>query len=102
MNQGIYVFLPHVNRGRCLSAMRVCSVILDQPVYYKSFVGEICNNFKEHVEISGYGNIVKIFKNLKRFQKLLGKFAANIGWILVRFVKFLIIEVIKFIKVLRA
>ncbi len=46
--------------------------------YYKNFWGEICNNFKEHVQnISAYGNIVK---NLRKFfEKLLGKFDANIG-----------------------
>ncbi len=33
MNQGIRVFLPLVDRGRCLSTMRVCSVILGQPLY---------------------------------------------------------------------
>ncbi len=45
--------------------------------YYKNFRGEMCNNFKEHVEnISGYGNIIK---NLTPFEKLLAKFAANIG-----------------------
>ncbi len=47
--------------------------------YYKNFEGEICNNFKEHVEnISRYGNIVKNLRK-KTFEKRLGKFAANIG-----------------------
>ncbi len=27
--------------------------------YYKNFEGEICNNFKEHENVSGYGNVVK-------------------------------------------
>ncbi len=47
--------------------------------YYKTFGGEICNNFKEHVKnISGYGNIVKNLQKFNTFWKLLGKFAANI------------------------
>ncbi len=33
MNEGICMLLPFVNRERCLSAMRVCSVILGQPLY---------------------------------------------------------------------
>ncbi len=33
MNQGIRVLLPLVGRGRCLSAMRVYSLILGQPLY---------------------------------------------------------------------
>ncbi len=33
MNQGICVLLLPVDRERCLSAMRVCSVILGQPLY---------------------------------------------------------------------
>ncbi len=48
--------------------------------YYKNFGGEIYNNFKEYVEnISGCGNIVKIYENLRPFEKPLRKFASNIG-----------------------
>ncbi len=34
--------------------------------YYENFGGEICNNFKEHIEnISGYRNIVKNLRKSK-------------------------------------
>ncbi len=33
MNQEIHMLLPLLDRGHCLSAMRVCSVILGQPLY---------------------------------------------------------------------
>ncbi len=45
-----------------------------------SHKGKICNNFWEYVEnISRYGNTIKIYENLRPFEKLLGKFAAYIG-----------------------
>ncbi len=47
--------------------------------YYKNVGGEICNNFKEHVEnISGYGNIVKNLRKFRTFGKTFKKIAANI------------------------
>ncbi len=40
-------------------------------------MGEICNDFKEHVEnISDCGSIIK---NLRPFEELLEKFAASMG-----------------------
>ncbi len=69
MNQGIRVLLPLVDRERCLSAMRVCSVILDQPLYFCIILLNHFNLFfffwrnSENFHFALVGHLIKGFRH---------------------------------------
>ncbi len=84
MNQGIQVFLWLVDRGRCLSIMQVCSLILGQPLYFISHLQYTLHMLTLCIFFQTWYTYISLLPTLNDVELFMNQYYHIIQWRLVQ------------------